>query len=461
MASPDTHSSSLSPRFVHLDWSNSIEELLCAWPSDRRLVAFCSPSGPWSYFAEPVSRLTLGWLAKSPDLLGHPVRPPEGGLRMPGVDPQPAFASGWLGWISFEAGGVLEERASGLLDPDRRGWSRWPMAEWHRCESVLAFHHETRSWWYAGDTSRPIPPLTPSEPSTFVCEDLHTERTREDFTSAVERARDYIRAGDVYQVNLTHPLAATFEGSARGLFVQMLRAGKPRHGFYAETDDLGVRRCLVGASPELFLHLNAASGLVMTRPMKGTGRHIEEQTLLASIKEQAELAMIVDLMRNDLGRISQPGSMQVLRPREIEQHGEGEALLLQATGTVTGRLREGLTRADVLKATFPGGSISGAPKVRALQIIRELEPRSRGPYCGACGFLDDSGSLEMAMTIRTAAIQGGVGGGFDRIQRGELVYGVGAGIVADSQPLAEWEETLSKAAVLQLAIGRRVEERRA
>jgi anthranilate/para-aminobenzoate synthase component I len=333
------------------------------------------------------------------------------------------------------------------------------MAEWHRCDAVLAFHHDTRSWWYGGETSRPIPALFPAEARPFSTHTLRTERTREEFTTSVERALEYIRAGDVYQVNLTHPLTATFDGSARALFLRMLRAGRPRLGFYAESDDFGTRRCLVGASPELFLHLDAASGRMVTRPMKGTGRAMQGDKLLASVKEQAELAMIVDLMRNDLGRVCRPGTMRVVQPREIERHGEGEALLLQATGTIEGYVREGVTRADVLRAAFPGGSISGAPKVRALQIISELEPWNRGPYCGACGFLDDSGSAELAMTIRTAAIHGQQGEGFDGIGAGQLVYGVGAGIVSDSEPAAEWRETIHKAAVLEQATGFTVLER--
>ncbi|HEX2838810.1 MAG TPA: chorismate-binding protein, partial [Phycisphaerales bacterium] len=182
-------------------------------------------------------------------------------------------------------------------------------------------------------------------------------------------------------------------------------------------------------------------------PMKGTrpaGHPAGE--LEAAEKDRAELTMIVDLMRNDLGRVCDLGSVRVERARAIERH-EGLGVL-QATATVAGTLRAGRTWWDVIAATFPGGSVTGAPKVRAMQIIGELEGRARGAYCGCIGFLSDSGAFQCNIAIRTAMIDGLPSAGtLDGVADGTISYSVGAGIVADSDPAAEWRETMDKAAV--------------
>ena len=287
---------------------------------------------------------------------------------------------------------------------------------------------------------------------------------RERFEAGVARVLEYIRAGDVYQVNLAHRLSASFEGEPRALMAALVRAGLPRHGAYVEfTDDAGRPRVIASASPELFLEYEPARqtggmGTLRTRPMKGTrgtGSASESavaRELAGSAKDRAELAMIVDLMRNDLGRVCELGSVRVESAHAIEKHGEGGAGLLQATATVAGTPRAGLRWSEVFAAMFPGGSVTGAPKIRAMQIIDELEEAQRGPYCGSVGVFLPDGSAMCNIAIRTACITG------ERdhagmLRGGTLDWWVGAGIVADSTPEGEWAETLAKAAVLRAAIG--------
>jgi anthranilate/para-aminobenzoate synthase component I len=294
--------------------------------------------------------------------------------------------------------------------------------------------------------------------------------SRQAYERAVARALEYIRAGDVYQVNLAHPLEGAFTGSARALASRLLRAARPWYGAYLEQAG-DERRALISASPESFLAYDARTRRVETRPMKGTRAGAgDPRELERNDKERAELNMIVDLMRNDLGRVCELGSVRVDAPRDVEAHGaasseksDGGASVaartpgvLQATATVSGTLRAGLDLADLLWATFPPGSVTGAPKVRAMQIIDELEPAPRGPYCGAIGWVGADGSGAFSVAIRTAEIRGlAHAPALDSIQ-GTLRAWVGAGIVADSLPPAEWEETIVKAWALRAA-GLRIE----
>jgi anthranilate/para-aminobenzoate synthase component I len=259
-------------------------------------------------------------------------------------------------------------------------------------------------------------------------------------------------AGEVYQVNLAHTLMGSFAGEPLALFGAMARGMRPRHGVHVETAHGGVRRGVLSASPELFLAVEG--GRVVTRPMKGTRRVATageagwaraEAELKGSAKDAAELDMIVDLMRNDLGRVARRGSVRVEDARMLERHA---GALVQGVATVSAEVGDGCTMAGVLAATFPPGSVTGAPKVRAVQLIRALEDRPRGPYCGAAGWVDDLGRAQLNVAIRTALVT--MTGGIE----GEVCYPVGAGIVADSDPRAEWRETLDKGAWLRaLAAG--------
>ncbi|MDX2119162.1 MAG: anthranilate synthase component I family protein [Planctomycetota bacterium] len=296
------------------------------------------------------------------------------------------------------------------------------------------------------------------------------------YTRGVERVLDYIRDGDCYQVNLAHTLVAPFEGSPRAAFATLAERADPPFAMYVEAppeslEGGGTRHfAMLSLSPELFLDYDAATRRVITRPMKGTrpcvpGAHEE---LEASEKDRAELAMIVDLMRNDLGRVCEVGSVRVDVPRRIERHDNAAGGVWQAIAQVSGTLRDECDAADLIAATFPAGSVTGAPKIRAMQIIDELEPEPRGIYCGSGIHIRADGSMTLSVAIRTALIEGvshddGTSGNAsdadtsrsggvptaptDHI-RGTLRYSVGAGIVADSVPDAEWRETLVKAGPL-------------
>ncbi|MFZ4576320.1 MAG: anthranilate synthase component I family protein, partial [Phycisphaerales bacterium] len=402
-------------------------------------------------FTEPVQRIALGRNAQREHLerFLSPAAAP-----LPGDPDLPPFRSGWFATVSYDFGSRLEPRAQGAAPPTvAHDLSQWPLAEFHRAEWCLAFDRLRSRWWFAGNPDLAPDGLSPTDPAPFRTRDLAPETTRAEYTARVAAALDLIRAGDVYQVNLTHALTARFAGSARGLYLALARAAQPWYGAYLEADDLACRRAFLSVSPELFLAYDARSRLLTARPMKGTRRDANASTLRDSPKENAELTMIVDLMRNDLGRVCEPGTVRVAVPRDIEHHGAGAAALLQATATIQGRLRGELAPGAILGATFPGGSITGAPKVRAMQIIEDLERSARGPYCGAHGFIDDSGSFSLAMSIRTALLTGEPGAENDEFLNAYLRYGVGAGIVADSDPDAEWLETLDKAAVLERATG--------
>lgn len=286
-----------------------------------------------------------------------------------------------------------------------------------------------------------VGPLTPAWP-------------RAGYTAAVAECLRLIAAGDAYQINLAHHLTATFRGDALALYARLAAAARPAHGGVLCWDDpsTGARHAVLSLSPELFLDYDPATRLIRTKPMKGT-RPIagDPAELDAAEKDRAELNMIVDLMRNDLGRVAVPGSVRVTRPRDIDPHANS---VWQATATVEAALREGLTPADLFRAAFPPGSVTGAPKVRAAQIIRALEPRPRGPYCGSLVRLHADGRLTGSVLIRTAHIRGTPDpAGPHRFLDARLDFPVGAGIVADSDPDAEWRETLTKARVLADTLG--------
>jgi len=263
--------------------------------------------------------------------------------------------------------------------------------------------------------------------------------SEEDWIARVRRAHEYIAAGDIYQVNLTHTLESPWTGPT-GEFYPVFRGDNAAPcSAYLSLGDTAV----LSASPETFLRIE--DGIISTRPIKGTRpRGADAQTdaaaareLLASPKERAELIMITDLLRNDLGQVCLYGSVSVPSLCELESFTHVHHLV----STVEGRLRPGTSPIDALRACYPGGSITGAPKKRVREIIRELESAPRGIYTGAIGFIDWSGRAVFSVAIRTLVIR-----------EGRASYGVGAGIVADSDPRQEYEETLHKAAGLFAAL---------
>ncbi|MBL8886925.1 MAG: anthranilate synthase component I family protein [Phycisphaerales bacterium] len=353
--------------------------------------------------------------------------------------------AGWFGWVSYDAGEFFEPAArathsKAIADRD------WPFAAFQRIESSDAFDSTNAQWrQFGAHLAIPAEALgtdNRGEVHGYTLDRIDAAKNRDQYIAGVHRIIEYIRAGDAYQVNLAHRLSTPFSGSPRGLFADLVEAAQPWHGGYFEADGYA----LASLSPELFLEADLRTGEVRTRPMKGTRPYTEATDAAArldldsSTKDRAELAMIVDLMRNDLGRVCDLGSVRVEQERRIEKHASG---VLQSTATVAGRLRRGTTLLDLLRATFPPGSVTGAPKIRAMQIIDELEPVRRGPYCGTMLWIGDDGKLEANVMIRTACVSRD-----PRSGAGKLDYSVGAGIVVDSDPAGEWLETLVKAALV-------------
>jgi anthranilate/para-aminobenzoate synthase component I len=272
----------------------------------------------------------------------------------------------------------------------------------------------------------------PAPPPTSTLGPLVADHDARVYLDGARRVLEYLRAGDAYQVNLARRLSTLFEGAPVELAAALRARAPAPFGTFLSSADGAV--ALVGNSPERFLALDGAGG-VETRPIKGTRARGPgaREALLASAKDRAEHVMIVDLERNDLGRVCETGSVAV----------DGVARVLDLptvhhlVSTVRGRLRPDVGLAALLAATFPGGSITGAPKRRAMQIIDELEPVARGPYTGATGWLGAAGDLDLAVAIRTALVRGGAGG--------RLSVSVGGGVVVDSTPDDEWAETEVKA----------------
>jgi len=265
---------------------------------------------------------------------------------------------------------------------------------------------------------------------------------REDYIARVERAQAYIASGDIYQVNLSHRFSARWpEGDDPFALYRALRRCSPAP--YAAFLSL-AGRAVLSSSPELFLEI--AGRRVRTRPIKGTrprraDRLADEQSareLVDSPKETAELVMITDLERNDLGRICEFGSVTASEMLKLERFEQ----VFHLVSTVEGRLRPEVDAVSALRACFPGGSITGAPKKRAMEIIAELEPEPRGLYTGAIGWFGFNGESRFSIAIRTLVVEGG-----------QAHFHAGAGIVADSRPESEWQETLDKAAGILLAAG--------
>jgi para-aminobenzoate synthetase component I len=258
---------------------------------------------------------------------------------------------------------------------------------------------------------------------------------------ACERVLELLRAGECYQVNVTRRLTTPHAPDPIALYDTLTRMNPAPHAALLVLDEVRPGLAVVSASPELFLRIEPADAhgrrRVETRPIKGTGTNAAR--LAASAKDQAENVMIVDLARNDLGRVCEFGSVRVPALFTVEAHPG----LFHLVSTVTGRLRPDVDLAGVVRATFPPASVTGAPKPRVMQAIEDLEPVRRGVYCGAIGWVDgDRGRAELAVAIRTFTIADG-----------STYLGVGGGIVADSRPDAEWRETELKAARLLAAAG--------
>jgi para-aminobenzoate synthetase component 1 len=304
----------------------------------------------------------------------------------------------------------------------------------------LVYHHDTAKWFRFGDFKLPSSDCqaTPAPRLKF-----EPSIRSADFIRMVERAQEYITAGDIYQVNLSYPWQAAWpqEADALALYLKLRAVSPAPHAAFMRLAGTTV----LSASPELFLRMQGSR--IATRPIKGTRPRFADdperdsaavQELTASAKERAELLMITDLERNDLGQVCEFGSVAVPELWRVESF----AQVFHLVSTVTGTLRPHIDHVDAFRSCFPGGSITGAPKKRASEIIAELEPHARNLYTGAIGWFGFDGRSQWNIAIRTAVQQGD-----------QITFHVGAGIVADSVPQHEYEETLHKAAGILAAAG--------
>ncbi|MFQ5430104.1 MAG: anthranilate synthase component I family protein [Phycisphaerae bacterium] len=450
-------------------------------------VARGGPEGRYALFAvDPIRTLAPAGDPFEP--LAAACRP---WLRLEPPCPLP-FVGGWIGYLSYEAGRHIEPTA---------GWDdrplRLPLSQWTLFDTVLIHDNEVDRWTLAGVNlprrvarrarppiaerldrlealvrsandvalrsdagAQPTAPVRAVEPHDRpgrrfpagardgfrICSPGHWNLSRGAYLDRVRRALEYIRAGDIFQVNLSRRFRLEADLPPWAIYERLCRTNPAPYAACVPVASAAAGRpaAVVSSSPELFLLLRGRE--VLTRPIKGTrprgetprGDAEAAAALARSEKDRAELNMIVDLERNDLGRVCEYGSVRVAHDGEIERH----PTVFHRAATVAGRLRPGLDAIDLLRATFPGGSITGAPKVRAMQIIHELEADSRGPYCGAIGFIGLDGRLCLNLGIRTLAAAGGA-----------IDLSVGSGIVADSDPEDEYRETLAKAAGMLAALG--------
>ena len=279
-----------------------------------------------------------------------------------------------------------------------------------------------------------------SPPDSSRVTTISSNFAREEFISKVIRAQQYIHSGDIYQVNLSQRLSAESSLSGWEFFQRLSEISPAPFAAFVDCGEFQVS----SSSPESFLRMSGSH--IQTRPIKGTRPRSSDPNrdaqltyeLQTSAKEMAELVMITDLLRNDLGRVCEFGSVQVPELVRLERYAHVQHLV----STVEGRLRKDVTHFAAFASCFPGGSITGAPKIRAMEIIDELEPISRGPYTGAIGYLGFNRESQLSITIRTAVCK-----------EQKVYFNVGAGIVADSNPEAEYEETLAKARGFVATIG--------
>ncbi|MBN7136952.1 anthranilate synthase component I [Lysobacter enzymogenes] len=379
--------------------------------------------------------------------------------RVPKIDGLPGFAGGLVGWFGFECIQYIESRLAGSDKPDELGT---PDILLMQSEEVAVFdnlkgrlylivHADPSQPQAYARANRRLDQLVhrlriggPGYPETLDSVgldegDFVSGFTREGFIDAVERSKELIRAGDIFQVVLSQRLSVPFKARPVDVY-RALRALNPSPYMYFL--DVGGTQ-VVGSSPEILVRLQGDE--VTVRPIAGTrprGKTVDEDhaleaELLADPKERAEHLMLIDLGRNDVGRVSQPGTVEVGEQFVIERYSH----VMHIVSEVTGTLKPQMSYADVLRATFPAGTVSGAPKIRALEVIREFEPVKRNVYSGAVGYIGWHGDADTAIAIRTAVIQDG-----------RLHVQAGAGIVYDSDPQKEWEETMNKGRALFRAV---------
>jgi len=369
------------------------------------------------------------------------------------------FAGGGIGYFSYDLCGLLER-----VEDRREDELCIPDIMFCFYNAAIITNHAANKTYVAASSTGQDKPYCLEEKLDAICAELEESAnnadgaptdnglplrfraplvsnfTREQYCDMVMAAKEYIRNGDIYQVNLSQRFKTIMDTAhSFSLYKKLRRLNPAPFSAYLDFEDVKV----LSTSPERFIKIR--NGIIETRPIKGTrprGKTLEEDVvlgrdLLASEKDRAELTMIIDLERNDLGKVCEIGSVRVKRLFEVESY----ATVHHLVSTIEGKLKPGVDAIDCIRAAFPGGSITGAPKIRAMEIINELEPARRGIYTGSIGYMGFDGNCDLNIAIRTVIAKGN-----------EVFYNVGGGIVWDSVPEKEYQETLDKGEALMRAL---------
>ena len=379
--------------------------------------------------------------------------------------PKEIFCGGWIGYFSYELGRYIEKLPATAIDD-----IGLPLIRLCFYDRFIAYDHLEENFWLIAlelpdEAEKPedklaalerllaesqrirVPEPAPADLNNIEFSRFRSNMDKNYYLQTVEKIKKYIYDGEVYQINFSQRFECNYDARPIELYHWQNHYNPSPYASYIDGGDFYV----VSASPEMFITIT--DGLIRTKPIKGTRPRLDDTTktvsqakqinarnfneLLGSEKEQAELNMIIDLERNDVAKICRPGTRSVIQDRTIETY----PTVFHAVATVAGRLREEMTFSDILKAMFPGGSITGAPKIRSMEIIDETEPTARGVYTGSIGFIGIEGSACLNIAIRTIII------------KGRKAYAqTGGGVVADSTPDAEWQETITKARALLAGI---------
>jgi len=379
--------------------------------------------------------------------------------------PKDIFCGGWIGYFSYELGRYIEKLPETTVDD-----LGLPLIRLCFYDRLIAHDHIEGSFWFialqlenedetperkldaleelfAASQRIRVPRAAHAEIDFYDFARSRSNMNKDDYLRAVREIKQYIYDGEVYQVNFSQRFESDYDGRPIELYHWQNDRNPSGYAAYIDGGDVHI----VSASPEMFITISG--NMIRTKPIKGTRPRISEtgraashakhtndvnfNELLHSEKEQAELNMIVDLERNDVAKICVPDTRSVVQPRTIETY----PTVFHAVATVAGRLRAGISFCDILKAMFPGGSITGAPKIRAMEIIDETEPAARGVYTGSIGYIGVDGNVCLNIAIRTIIIT-----------NGKAFAQAGGGIVADSEPEVEWQETITKARALLAGI---------
>ncbi|WP_312227006.1 aminodeoxychorismate synthase component 1 [Pseudescherichia sp.] len=419
-------------RLSHLPWAMLLHSGHADHPYSRFDILVADPLGTLVTRGES-TRVTLdGTEISSADPLAL-LQQALTSLALPGnVDPDLPFQGGALGLFGYDLGRrfeilptlaetdiALPDMAVGLYD--------WALIVDHHKKRVSLLSHRDVSARLAWLEAQQVPACD----DFCLTSDWRSNMSQAEYADKFNRVQAYLQSGDCYQVNLAQRFQATYQGDEWQVFSRLNASNRAPFSAFLRLDDGAI----LSLSPERFIHLE--EDRIQTRPIKGTLPRLADaesdrqqaEKLAASPKDRAENLMIVDLMRNDIGRVAVPGSVRVPELFVVEPFPAVHHLV----STVTARLPASQHACDLLRAAFPGGSITGAPKVRAMQIIDELEPQRRNAWCGSIGYISFCGTMDTSITIRTLSAC-----------NGQLYCSAGGGIVADSESGAEYQETFDK-----------------